>query len=154
MHYLAGQEIGVTEAFGVIEQRDHGWQHAKYAHFGELRHRQGEGDLRWILLHQQAEGFLPLGWIIDHLSPGTHRDPGDIHHLWRVMIDCQRDPIVSCDVRRLLTIESAEKVKPQALVRVTDRGRLRPAILPQRGDRHDAVLIEQSQNLRAYHFVH
>jgi hypothetical protein len=50
---------------------------------------------------------------------------------------------------RILAIRAAEEIKREALVRIAHRRRLRPAVRPKRGNRHDplkraAILIRES----------
>jgi hypothetical protein len=72
-----------------------------------------------------------------------HGKAGDFPHLWRVVIDRQRHPIISCQVGGFLGVQTADEVECQTLARVTDRRRLWPAVWSQRGYRHDPVLIQK-----------
>jgi hypothetical protein len=107
-----------------------------------------------ILPHQQAHCVLAFARVGHRLRTGRHRESRDFHHLWCIMIDRQRNAIVSGDVRRLLTVEPTEKIERETLVRITYRRRLRPTIRPQRRDGHDAVLIQQFQDLQPEFLVH
>jgi len=65
------------------------------------------------------------------------------------VIDRQRYPIILRQICRLLAIPEAEEVESKTFVRVADGRRLRPPIRPERGNRHDPVLVQERQNLRS-----
>ena len=60
---LARDEIGMTEPLGVIEHRDHRRRHAEDTDIHRSRHGQGQGVLRRILPHEQAQRLLRFGRI-------------------------------------------------------------------------------------------
>jgi hypothetical protein len=53
---LAGDEIGVCEALGVVEHGDHDRRYAEYADIRRGQHWQWQGVLLQILQHQHAQG--------------------------------------------------------------------------------------------------
>jgi hypothetical protein len=74
--------------------------------------------------------------------------------LRRVVIDRQRHPIIAGQIGRLLALRAAEKVQREAVIGIAHRGRLRPPVRAQRGQRHDPVLIQQREDLLPELFVH
>jgi hypothetical protein len=70
----------------------------------------GSSFLPRILLHQPAHCFLAFARVGHRLRTGRDRESRDFHHLRRIVIDRQRDAIVSRDIRRLLTVEPAKKI--------------------------------------------
>jgi hypothetical protein len=76
-----------------------------------------------------------------------HGQPGNFHHLWGIVIDRQRHPIIAREICRLLAVQPAEEVDGEAFVHIADGRRLWPAIRPERGNRHDPVLVQQLQDL-------
>jgi hypothetical protein len=117
----------MSEALGIVEHGDHPRDHAEYGDIGSGRHWQWYGGLLRILQHKQAQDLFRFDGIDHGLRVRGHRQSGDLHHLWRVVIDRQRYPIIPGKIRRLLAIRTAEEVKREALVRIAHCRRLRPA---------------------------
>ena len=71
----------------------------------------------------------------------------------RVLTDRQGHPIVSRKIGRLLTIAATKKIKREIFTRITDGRRLRPSVRPQRGNRHDPVLVQKRKDFPSEFFV-
>ena len=97
---------------------------------------------------------FPFGRIDHNLGARRHRQARDVHHLGRVVIDRQRHAIIAGQIGRLLALRAAKKVQREVVVGIAYRGRLRPAVRAQRGQRHDPVLVQQRQDLLSDRFVH
>jgi hypothetical protein len=120
----------MSEALGIVEHGDHPRDHAEYGDIGSGRHWQWYGGLLRILQHKQVQDLFRCAGIDHALRVRGHGQSGDFHHLWRVVINRRRYPIITGKIRRLLAIWTAKEVKRDALARVAHCRGLRPAIWP------------------------
>src|SRR6516162_10004802 len=73
-----------------------------------------------------AQGFGDLSWIINWLCMCCHREPCDCHRVRRVVVNRQRDTVVTAKVLGLLALRGTEEVEGQAVIDVANPGCLPP----------------------------
>src|SRR5262249_40442716 len=114
---LARDEIGVSKAFRVVEQRYDSWRHAEYLDLVSRGHWPWQGFLLRIFHDKHAQALARFRRVYPRFGVRRHGQAGNLHHLRSVMIDRQRHPVVACQVRRLLAVEAAEEVESEAFAR-------------------------------------
>src|SRR5690348_5472267 len=88
------------------------------------------------------------------MCTGSHGQALDGHHLPDVIIDRERNPIVSSQIGGFLAVPATEEVDRQVLVPVSDSSRLRPTVSPQRCNGHLTMLCQEVEDLVSDGLVH
>jgi CheY-like chemotaxis protein len=133
----------VSETLGVVEQGDYYRCHAEYSYLVCSGHRPWQRNLLRILQRKHPKDLVRLERVDHRLRARRHGQSGDFHDLRRIVIDRQRDPVVSRQVRRLLALQTAEEVESNAFVHVTDSCRLRPTIRSQRAEAVEILTVRR-----------
>jgi hypothetical protein len=72
------------------------------------------------LQRKHAQDFLRLGPVLHRLRMIRHGQADDGHQIGCIVIDRQRDAVIWRQIMGLLAVQSAEEIKGQAVVYVTD----------------------------------
>lgn len=72
-------------------------------------HRLGQGGTSGFQ-REHAQDLVRFARISHRLRVRGHRQAGDRHEIRRIMIDRQREPIVSREIGRLLAVQAAKEV--------------------------------------------
>jgi hypothetical protein len=149
---LDRHEIGVSKSLRVIEDGNHLRLQPKDDDFLRFRHRQGR--VFRISRPEKIQRPGHFGRIADTMRTGCHRKAGDRHRVRDIVIDGQRNSIISREVGRFLALRAAQEIDRQAVVHVSNSGCLRPAIRPIRRDGHEPMLIQKLKDLRFQSVIH
>jgi hypothetical protein len=125
-----GDEIGVSKPFRVVEDRNHLWQQAVDSDFLGFRYRKCR--IFGVSRAKQPHGLREFARIGDWLRLGCHRKTRDRHWVRDIVINRQGHSAIPRQIRRFLALWAAQEVDRQAIVDITDCGRLRPPVRPVR----------------------
>lgn len=77
---LAGDQVRVCKALGIVEHGNHRRRHAEDAHIGRRRHWKWQGILLRVLQHQQAQDLLRFARV-DHRLRARRVAPNPAPHI-------------------------------------------------------------------------
>ena len=91
--------------------------------------------------------MLHLSAVLDHEHPSSERQAFDQKWLGVILRNGDRHPRIALDIRVFLAAPPNEAVKYETFIGIPDHGSLGPAIGAVRCNCHNAVCIEESDNL-------
>ena len=98
-------------------------------------------------MQKDLGSMVDLALVGDQGGGGRDRQALDLQRLRVVLGDGERHPRIAHDVGVFLAVAGNQAVDDQPVIAVADHRRLRPAVGPVGGDRHDTMLIEQIDDL-------
>jgi hypothetical protein len=90
--------------------------------------------------------MLELFRVVDRRGPPRQGQTLDLEGMQSIRSNRNRHPRVALDIGEFLRVTGNKAVQQKSIIDVADDGRLRPAVRPIGGDRHDAMLIEQVED--------
>ena len=90
--------------------------------------------------------MLELFGVVDRRRSPPQGQTLDLERMQSIRSNRNRDTWVALDVDEFLRVARDKAVQQKAIIDVPDDGRLRPAVRPIGGDRHDTMLIEQVED--------
>src|SRR5271165_3143934 len=98
--------------------------------------------------------MLELFSVVDRRGSSRQGQTLDRERMQSIRSNRNRDTRVALDIGEFLRVARNKAVQQKTIIDVPDDGRLRPAIRPIGGDRHDAMLIEQVENAVLQSLLH